>query len=128
MQNLVILGSTGSIGTSTLDVVARHPDRFRVVALTANSQADLLFKQCVQFKPRYAVLLDEDAAPRLRERVREAGLAIEVLSGTAALEQVCVMPEADTVMAAIVGAAGLRPTLAAARAGKKILQIGRAHV
>ncbi|WP_435626543.1 1-deoxy-D-xylulose-5-phosphate reductoisomerase [Candidatus Ferrigenium straubiae] len=121
MQNLVILGSTGSIGTSTLDVVARHPDRFRVVALTANCQADLLFRQCVQFKPRYAVMLDEDAATGLRERVREAGLAIEVLSGTAALEQVCVLPETDTVMAAIVGAAGLRPTLAAAHAGKKIL-------
>ena len=121
MQNLVILGSTGSIGASTLDVVARHPDRFRVVALTANCQTDLLFSQCVQFKPRYAVLLDEEAAPRLRERVREAGLDIEVLSGTPALEQVGMLPEADTVMAAIVGAAGLRPTLAAARAGKKIL-------
>lgn len=121
MQNLTILGSTGSIGTSTLDVVARHPDRFRVVALTANSQLDLLFRQCVQFRPRYAVLLDEDAAARLRERVKEAGLETEVLSGVAALEQVCALPEADTVMAAIVGAAGLRPTLAAARAGKKIL-------
>jgi 1-deoxy-D-xylulose-5-phosphate reductoisomerase len=121
MQNLVILGSTGSIGTSTLDVVARHPDKFQAVALTANCQDDLLFRQCVQFKPRYAVMLDEDAAARLRERARAAGLAIEVLSGAAALEQVCVLPEADTVMAAIVGAAGLRPTLAAARAGKKIL-------
>ncbi len=121
MQNLTILGSTGSIGTSTLDVVARHPDKFRVVALTANSQVDLLFRQCVQFRPRYAVLLDDDAAPQLRQRVREAGLATEVLSGAAALEQVCVLPEADVVMAAIVGAAGLRPTLAAARAGKKIL-------
>ncbi|HEU0282385.1 MAG TPA: 1-deoxy-D-xylulose-5-phosphate reductoisomerase [Gallionella sp.] len=121
MQNLTILGSTGSIGTSTLDVVARHPGKFRVVALTANCQVDLLFRQCVQFKPRYAVLLDEDATPQLRQRVREAGLDIEVLSGTAALEQVSVLPEADTVMAAIVGAAGLRPTLAAAHAGKKIL-------
>ena len=121
MQNLTILGSTGSIGTSTLDVVARHPDKFRVVALTANCQVDSLFRQCVQFKPRYAVLLDEGAAVRLRQCVREAGLDIEVLSGAAALEQVSVLPEADTVMAAIVGAAGLRPTLAAARAGKKIL-------
>ncbi|HEU0220552.1 MAG TPA: 1-deoxy-D-xylulose-5-phosphate reductoisomerase, partial [Gallionella sp.] len=119
MQNLVILGSTGSIGTSTLDVVARHPGKFRVVALTANCQTDLLFRQCVQFKPRYAVLLNEDAAPQLRQRMREAGLDIEVLSGMAALEQVSVLPEADTVMAAIVGAAGLRPTLAAACAGKK---------
>jgi len=121
MQNLTILGSTGSIGTSTLDVVARHPDKFQAVALTANCQDDVLFRQCVQFKPRYAVMLDEGAAAKLRERVRAAGLAVEVLSGTAALEQVCVLPEADTVMAAIVGAAGLRPTLAAARAGKKIL-------
>jgi len=121
MQNLTVLGSTGSIGTSTLDVVARHPDRFNIVALTANCQADLLFRQCQQFKPRYAVLLDEDAAAQLRQRVRDAGLAIEVLSGAAALEQVSVLPETDTVMAAIVGAAGLHPTLAAARAGKKIL-------
>ena len=121
MQNLVILGSTGSIGTSTLDVVARHPDKFRVIALTANCQADLLFAQCMQFKPRYAVLLDENASAQLRQRVHEAGLVTEVLSGTTALEQVSVLPEADTVMAAIVGAAGLQPTLAAARAGKKIL-------
>ncbi|HSM98137.1 MAG TPA: 1-deoxy-D-xylulose-5-phosphate reductoisomerase [Gallionella sp.] len=121
MQHITILGSTGSIGTSTLDVVARHPDRFSIVALTANSQADLLFGQCRQFKPRYAVLLDEAAAVQLRQRVRDAGLATEVLSGMAALEQVAVLPEVDAVMAAIVGAAGLRPTLAAARAGKKIL-------
>lgn len=121
MQHITILGSTGSIGTSTLDVVARHPDKFRIVALTANSQVDLLFRQCQQFKPRYAVLLDETAAIQLRERVREAGLSTEVLNGMAALEQVVVLPEVDAVMAAIVGAAGLRPTLAAAHAGKKIL-------
>src|SRR3990167_7594306 len=121
MQNLTVLGSTGSIGTSTLDVVARHPGKFQIVALTANSQGDLLLLQCVQFKQRYAVMLDGDAAMQLRERWRVAGLGIEVLSGAAALEQVCVLPETDTVMAAIVGAAGLRPTLAAARAGKKIL-------
>ena len=121
MQNLTILGSTGSIGTSTLDVVARHPDKFRIIALTANCQTDLLFRQCQQFKPRYAVMLDENAATQLRARLREAGLAVEVLSGAAALEQVSISPEVDTVMAAIVGAAGLHPTLAAARAGKKIL-------
>jgi 1-deoxy-D-xylulose-5-phosphate reductoisomerase len=121
MQNITILGSTGSIGTSTLDVVARHPDKFRVIALTANRQADLLFRQCQQFHPRYAVLLDETAAVQLRQLVRKAGLSTEVLSGMAALEQVAVLPEVDAVMAAIVGAAGLRPTLAAARAGKKIL-------
>lgn len=121
MQNLTILGSTGSIGTSTLDVVARHPDRFQVFALTAYRQVDALFEQCVQFKPRYAVLLDETAATQLRALLRDAGLKVEVLSGVSALEQVCVAPEVDAVMAAIVGAAGLRPTLAAARAGKKIL-------
>jgi 1-deoxy-D-xylulose-5-phosphate reductoisomerase len=121
MQHITILGSTGSIGTSTLDVVARHPDKFRVIALTANRQADLLFRQCQQFQPRYAVLLDEAAAVQLRQLVRKAGLSTEVLSGMAALEQVAVLLEVDAVMAAIVGAAGLRPTLAAARAGKKIL-------
>ena len=121
MQHLTILGSTGSIGTSTLDVVARHPDRFRVIALTGSSQIDLLFRQCVQFKPRYAVLLDETAAAQLRELLREAGADTEVLCGVNALEQVAVLPEVDAVMASIVGAAGLRPTLAAARAGKKIL-------
>jgi 1-deoxy-D-xylulose-5-phosphate reductoisomerase len=121
MQRITILGSTGSIGTSTLDVVARHPDRFQVIALTANRQADLLFKQCQQFKPSYAVLLDEAAATQLQQRVREAGLSTEILTGEAALEQVAVMPQVDAVMAAIVGAAGLQPTLAAARAGKKIL-------
>jgi len=121
MQRLTVLGSTGSIGTSTLDVVARHPDKFKIVALTANSQVDLLFQQCRQFKPGYAVMLDEAAAIALRQRVREAGLGTEVLSGVAALEQVVTLPEVDAVMAAIVGAAGLRPTLAAAHAGKKIL-------
>ncbi len=121
MQTLTILGSTGSIGTSTLDVVARHPERFQVFALTAYRQVDLLFKQCVQFQPKFAVLLDELAVVELRRRVRAAGLKTEVLSGVDALEQVCVASEVDAVMAAIVGAAGLRPTLAAAQAGKKIL-------
>jgi len=121
MQQISILGSTGSIGTSTLDVVARHPDRFRVFALTANRQVDLLFRQCQQFKPEYAVMLEQDSAKHLRQRVHDSGLGTKVLSGAAALEQVAVMPEVDAVMAAIVGAAGLQPTLAAARAGKKIL-------
>ncbi len=121
MRSLTVLGSTGSIGTSTLDVVARHPDKFRIVALTANRQVDLLFRQCQKFRPHYAVMLDGEAVAQLRQRVRDAGLSTEVLSGVEALEQVCVLPEVDAVMAAIVGAAGLRPTLAAARAGKKIL-------
>jgi 1-deoxy-D-xylulose-5-phosphate reductoisomerase len=121
MQHITILGSTGSIGTSTLDVVARHSDRFKIVALTANSRVDLLLQQCRQFKPGYAVVLEEAAATELRRQVRDAGLNTEVLCGMAALEQVVVLPEVDAVMAAIVGAAGLRPTLAAAHAGKKIL-------
>ena len=121
MQNLTVLGSTGSIGVSTLDVVARHPDRFKVVALTANSRDEPLFRQCLQFRPRYAVLLDEAAAAQLRRSLREAGAQTEVLCGMEALEQVAALPEVDAVMAAIVGAAGLRPTLAAARAGKRIL-------
>jgi len=121
VTNLAVLGSTGSIGASTLDVAARHPERYRVFALTAYRQDDVLFEQCLRFKPRFAVLLDEVAAARLKQNVAAAGLATEVLCGVEALEQVSSMPEVDAVMAAIVGAAGLRPTLAAARAGKKIL-------
>lgn len=121
MTSLTVLGSTGSIGTSTLDVVARHPDKYRIVALTAFRQDDLLFEQCQRFHPRYAVLLDEAAAGRLKLRIVSAGLKVEVLSGEAALERVASLPEVDAVMAAIVGAAGLRPSLAAAKAGKKIL-------
>ncbi len=121
IRHLTILGSTGSIGVSTLDVVARHADRYRVVALTGQRQDDVLFEQCLRFKPRYAVLLDEAAATRLASKVKQAGLETEVLQGAAALERVAALPEVDTVMAAIVGAAGLNPTLAAARAGKKIL-------
>lgn len=121
MKNLTILGSTGSIGASTLDVVARHPQRFRVFALTARSQVDLLYRQCCRFEPRYAVLLDGDAAGRLQSRLRAAGIGTEVLSGVAALEQVAAHAETNIVVAAIVGIAGLRATLAAARSGKKIL-------
>ena len=121
ITRLTVLGSTGSIGTSTLDVVACHPDKYQVHALTAFRQDELLFEQCQRFQPRYAVLLDEAATARLTQRVAAAGLAVKVLCGVEALEQVSSMPEVDAVMAAIVGAAGLRPTLAAARTGKKIL-------
>ncbi len=121
VQHLTILGSTGSIGISTLDVVARHADRYRIVALTGQRQDEVLFEQCVRFKPRYAVLLDEAAATRLTTRLSHAGSATQVMQGAAALEFVAALPEVDTVMAAIVGAAGLNPTLAAARTGKKIL-------
>jgi 1-deoxy-D-xylulose-5-phosphate reductoisomerase len=121
MTSLTVLGSTGSIGTSTLDVVARHPDKYQVTALTACRQDELLFEQCMRFKPDYAVLLDEAAFARLKQRVAAAGLKTQVLCGEQALERVASLPEVDAVMAAIVGAAGLRPSLAAAKAGKKIL-------
>jgi 1-deoxy-D-xylulose-5-phosphate reductoisomerase len=120
-QRLTILGSTGSVGVSTLDVVARHRDRFELVALAARSRADILFDQCLQFRPRIAVLLEAGAAQDLQCRLRDAGVACEVRNGIHALEEVASLPEVDTVMAAIVGIAGLRPTLAAARAGKKLL-------
>ena len=120
-MNLTILGSTGSIGNSTLDVVARHPEKYCVTALTAQCQDKLLFEQCVRFKPRYAVLMDAEAAARLTQKIAATDLSTVVLCGMEALERVASLPEVDAVMASIVGAAGLRPTLAAARAGKKIL-------
>ena len=121
MQTLTVLGSTGSIGTSTLDVVARHPDRYRVHALTASTQVDLMLAQCQRFRPAVAVMAGEPQAAALRERCRAEGLAVEVRSGQAALCEVSADPAVDMVMAAIVGAAGLAPALAAARAGKKLL-------
>ncbi len=120
-QRLTILGSTGSVGVSTLDVVARHRDKFEVVALAARSRTDVLFKQCMEFRPRLAVVLEAAAAYDLRQRLSQAGQACEVRSGVEALEEAASLSEVDTVMAAIVGIAGLRPTLAAARAGKKVL-------
>ncbi|MCF7968436.1 MAG: 1-deoxy-D-xylulose-5-phosphate reductoisomerase [Methylococcaceae bacterium] len=121
MKGICVLGSTGSIGVSTLDVAGRHPDRYTVVALTANNNIDRLFEQCQRFNPRFAVMIDEQPATELRQRLAEAGVKTEVLSGVQALEDVCVLPEVDSVMAAIVGAAGLLPTLAAAKAGKTVL-------
>jgi 1-deoxy-D-xylulose-5-phosphate reductoisomerase len=118
---VTILGATGSIGRSTLDVLARHGDRYRVMALTANSQVDRLYEQCLEYRPRYAVMADAAAAEQLVQRLRSVAPDIEVLAGVAGLEQVAAMPEAEYVMAAIVGAAGLAPTLAAARAGKRVL-------
>lgn len=120
-QNVTVLGSTGTIGVNTLDVLARHPDKFRVIALTGHSQVEKLFEQCRQFEPDYAVMLDVDAAGALRAKLRSAGLSTEALWGVEALERVASLAEVDTVMAAIVGAAGLRPALAAAKAGKRIL-------
>ncbi len=121
MQQITILGATGSIGKSTLDVLARHPQQFQVYALSANSQWQRLFEQCQQFKPRYAVLLDAGAAQQLQAKIQQAGLTTEVLQGAAALEQVASAPEVNLVMAAIVGAAGLKSALAAAQAGKRVL-------
>ena len=120
-QNITILGATGSIGVSTLDVIRRHPERYQVFALCAHSQVDKLFEQCVEFRPRFAVLRDAALAADLREHCRGAGLATEVRHGVEALVELSSRPEVDAVMAAIVGAAGLEPTLAAARAGKKIM-------
>jgi 1-deoxy-D-xylulose-5-phosphate reductoisomerase len=120
-QNVTILGSTGTIGVNTLEVIARHPGRFRAFALTANSRIEPLFEQCRQFNPAYAVVLDADGAETLRQQLKQAGLATEVLCGAEALEQVSALPEVDAVMAAIVGAAGLKPALAAARTGKRVL-------
>ncbi len=121
MKRLAILGSTGSIGESTLDVVARHPGRFEVVALAANASHAKLAAQCERFRPRFAALADDGAAEQLRQALRARDVPTEVLAGAAALERVASLPEADAVMAAIVGAAGLPATLAAARAGKHVL-------
>ena len=121
MTGLCVLGATGSIGTSTLDVVARHPDRYRVVALTANRDHARLAELCQRHRPDYAVLADADAAARLRETLAAAGCASEVLAGAEALQRVAALAGVDTVVAAIVGAAGLLPALAAARAGKRVL-------
>jgi len=120
-QNITILGSTGSIGTNTLDVLSKHPDRFQVFALTAAKQVDLILAQCAQFKPRFAVMSNEDAGLQLAERVKAEGLAVEVLWGPKALDEVSSHSDVDAVMAAIVGAAGLSPCLAAALAGKRLL-------
>ncbi|HYN79769.1 MAG TPA: 1-deoxy-D-xylulose-5-phosphate reductoisomerase [Lamprocystis sp. (in: g-proteobacteria)] len=121
MIGVAVLGSTGSIGLSTLDVLARHPDRFRVVALTANSNVERLAEQCRRYRPAYAAMADPAAARRLRSLLDGQPGAPEVLAGVEGLEQVAVLPEAAYVMAAIVGAAGLRPSLAAAQAGKRVL-------
>lgn len=120
-RNITILGATGTIGLNTLDVIARHSERFRVFALTAFSRVEALFAQCQKFEPVYAVMLDEDSADELRLKLKTIGSSTEVLFGMSALEKVAAHPEVDVVMAAIVGAAGLKPAMAAALAGKQIL-------
>jgi 1-deoxy-D-xylulose-5-phosphate reductoisomerase len=118
---VAVLGSTGSIGASTLDVLARHPQRFEVVALSAHRQVDALWQQVQTLQPVYAVMSDAEAAQELARRVAAHGLVTRVLAGRDGLEQAAAAAEVDAVMAAIVGAAGLTSTLAAARAGKRIL-------
>lgn len=121
MIGITILGSTGSIGLSTLDVIARHRERFEPVALTANTNVDGLAAQCLAWRPKYAVMADSDAARRLQDTLRGTAPETRVMAGPEGLEEVAGCAETDYVMAAIVGAAGLLPTLAAARAGKRVL-------
>ena len=121
MIGVTVLGSTGSVGVSTLDVVSRHPERFRVVALTANENAERLAEQCRRHRPLYAAMANRGSAARLGDLLRGMEGRPEILAGVEGLEQVAALPETQYVMAAIVGAAGLRPTLAAARSGKRVL-------
>lgn len=121
MIGVAILGSTGSIGCSTLDVIQRHPERFQVVALSANANVERMWQQIQDFQPAYVAMTEDVAASQLRTRVLAAGLDTEVLGGGLALETLVALPEVDTVMAAIVGIAGLPSSLAAARAGKRVL-------
>ncbi len=121
IRNIAVLGATGSIGVSTLDVAARHPDRYRVFALSAATRVEPLAAQCERFAPRFAVMTDPGSAEKLRVTLNAKGLATEVLSGAEALETIAAHPDVDVVMAAIVGAAGLKSSLAAARGGKTLL-------
>ncbi len=121
VKQLTILGATGSIGVSTLDVVAQHPARFQVFALTAQRNVARMVQQCLQFRPRYAVMVEGAAAGQLAQQLQQAGCETVVLAGKEALVEVAAHADTDYVMAAIVGAAGLLPTLAAARAGKRVL-------
>ncbi|WP_417605185.1 1-deoxy-D-xylulose-5-phosphate reductoisomerase [Oceanimonas baumannii] len=121
MQQLTVLGASGSIGQSTLAVVRRHPDLFSVFSLTASRRTDAMLADCLEFAPRYAVMADPAAAASLRRELAQAGSATEVLEGSEAICMVAAAPEVDVVMAAIVGAAGLLPTLAAVNAGKRVL-------
>jgi 1-deoxy-D-xylulose-5-phosphate reductoisomerase len=120
-QRIAVLGSTGSIGANTLDVIARHPDRFEVFALSASSQVDLMLRQCQQFRPAFAVMAQEEAGRALAARMESSGLPTRVLWGAPALDTIASHEQVDAVMASIVGAAGLSSCIAAARAGKKLL-------
>ena len=142
MKHLTLLGSTGSIGCSTLDVVRHNPELYTVTALVAGKNVQRMVEQCLEFTPRYAVMDDEESARLLKAQLLEKGSRTEVLSGQQAACEMAALDEVDQVMAAIVGAAGLLPTLAAVKQGKTVLlankealgpivtgkQIGRAHV
>ncbi|HAM18403.1 MAG TPA: 1-deoxy-D-xylulose-5-phosphate reductoisomerase, partial [Alteromonas macleodii] len=121
MQTVTVLGATGSIGCNTLDVINRHPDKYRVFAITGNSQLELLMEQAQKCAPRYVVIADDANYKLACELASQYGVDAEILSGAKALEEVSSAPEVDAVMAAIVGAAGLLPTLAAVKAGKRVL-------
>ena len=122
MKGICILGATGSIGVSTLDVVARHSDKYKVIALTANTNIDALFEQCLAHHPEYAVVVNEAKAELFKEKIKQSTVSdINVMAGAEALELVSTLDNVDSVMAAIVGAAGLLPSLAAAKAGKTVL-------
>ncbi|MFT5593304.1 MAG: 1-deoxy-D-xylulose-5-phosphate reductoisomerase [Oceanicoccus sp.] len=120
-QMITVLGATGSIGKSTLDVLARHKDLYEVFALSANTQVELLLQQCLEYSPKYAVMVDDLSAQQLASSLKQRGSKVEVLSGVNSLVEIASDPDVDQVMAAIVGAAGLLPTLAAAQAGKRVL-------
>jgi len=121
MQNITILGSTGSVGVNTLDVIDLHPEQFKIIAITANNNVELLLKQCLQYSPKYAVMVNEDAACRLRKELALKASSVTVLSSPVSLEFVASLEEVNTVVAAIVGIAGLRSVVAAAKSAKKIL-------
>jgi 1-deoxy-D-xylulose-5-phosphate reductoisomerase len=121
IRHVAVLGSTGSIGVNTLDVAARHPEQFVIHSLTASTNVNLMLAQCVQYRPQFAVMASESHARLLATGVRDAGLSTQVLAGAKALEEVASHPDVDTVMAAIVGAAGLPACMAAAKAGKRLL-------
>ena len=120
-QRVTVLGSTGSVGVNTLDVIAAHPDRFEVFALSAATNVDLMLAQCAKFKPQYVVMTSEAHGGQLAEKVKQNGLVAQVLCGSNALQMIASHEQVDTVMAAIVGAAGLAPCMAAAKAGKRLL-------
>jgi len=121
MKGITVLGSTGSIGVNTLDVISRHADKYMIKALTANTNVDVIREQCIKHQPEFAVMVDEDSALRLEQELKTQAPDITVLSGADGLQKVVTLADVDYVMAAIVGAAGLLPTLKAAEAGKRVL-------